>query len=54
MSPREVEGFGVPVLAMEAVRWGFTYGRLGARFYDGYTPNCEALRSVWAASSAVK
>ena len=54
MSPREVEGFGLPGLAMEALRWGFAYGRLGARFYDGYTPNCEALRSEWAAINAEK
>ena len=44
----------MPVLAAEAVRRGAAYEQQGGRSYDGYTPNCEALRSDWAAINAVK
>ena len=50
ISPRGIEGFGTPTPSVEAVcgfRAAWCYGY-------GYTPNCEALRSVWAATSAVK
>ncbi len=43
----------MPVLVADAVR-RVVYEPLGTRAYDRYTPNCEALRSEWAAINAEK